>query len=330
MKHLNSTPDSRSPALRDMRVVISEPSVFLAFDVMKRIPARYIIERAMLRGDICRGTVVVDTTSGSFGVGLAEVCHEHRLELHLISDPSINGKARVMCEMLGTIVHVVEVPDASGNYQRPRLSLMQEVARNHSDVFFPKQYDNEDNPRSYGEVARLIVDEEKVRPDIIIGTVGSSGSSRGLLEGFRSLGLDPALIGVDTPGSVLFGDSDRERRLRGLGNSVRPKILRPDLYNEVHWVPFEVAKAGVARLYRNHLLFQGMTSGAAYATYEQVGARNPKACILVVLPDSGDRYISDLHDAGAVAEAAVTTPRITYKSPQCDADWCYKLEAEYA
>lgn len=98
------------------------------------------------------------------------------------------------------------------------------------------------------------------------------------------------LIGVDTHGSVLFGQLDAPRRLRGLGNSLIPDNLDHTAFDEIHWVTAAEAFAATRALHRKHALFMGGTSGAAYLVARWWAARHPAATVVTVLPDEGYRY----------------------------------------
>ncbi|MET9972762.1 pyridoxal-phosphate dependent enzyme, partial [Streptomyces sp. NPDC006356] len=160
----------------------------------------------------------------------------------------------------------------------------------------PEQYDNPDNPGSYGVVAEHM-ERTLGSIDCLVGPVGSGGSMCGTVRALRSTG-GPHLraIGVDTPNSVLFGQPDGERTLRGLGNSLMPGNLDHRDFDEVHWCTAPEAFAATRSLHATHALFQGPTSGAAYLVARWWAARNPGARVVVMLPDEGYRYQHTVYD----------------------------------
>ncbi|MEP2628236.1 MAG: pyridoxal-phosphate dependent enzyme [Hyphomicrobiales bacterium] len=297
---------------------------WMRFDVMKRIPAAYIIEKAISEGWVDSDTVVIETTSGSFGVGLAEVCCRYGVELHLVSDPAMEGVAAMKARALGATVHIIRVPDASGNFQKARLAMIQDLKQTYQKHFIPEQYDNPDNVKAYLACADHYLTETGFVPDVLIASVGSGGSSRGLYTQFSHANPDLALVGVDTPRSVLFGDQDGKRVLRGLGNSVTPKIFCPSIFAEVHWVSYDCAVTGALRLYRELGYFCGLTSGGVYLTHKAIRRRSPKARILSVFPDNGYRYTDDLADCNEALVSEQSAPDEITGFPDGSAHWSYR------
>ncbi|MGJ7905329.1 pyridoxal-phosphate dependent enzyme [Actinopolyspora sp. H202] len=273
-----------------------------AFDIMKTLPALTIIDRAIQDGAITSRTTVAETTSGTFGLGLAIVCATRGLPLHLVSDPAIEGFLRTRIEMLGARVTVVEHPDPVGGYQTARLRVLSEIAKSGTDVFVPRQYDNPLNPRAYTSLARLIVEQVGI-PHALVGSVGSGGSMCGTISSLRTLDPQIHAHAIDTHASVLFGQSDGPRSLRGLGNSVQPPNLDQSFFDNVHWVSAELAYSSTLALHREHALYMGPTSGAAYLiarwlTREKTNHRP----VIVLLPDTGHRYEDTVHDPNWIRE----------------------------
>src|ERR1700678_79105 len=118
--------------------------------------------------------------------------------------------------------------------------------------------------------------------DGLIGPVGSGGSMCGTTAGLRADNSQVVAIGVDTPGSVLFGQPDQIRELRGLGTGVLPGNLDHTMFDEVHWCPAGVAYRETRLLHRRHALFHGPTSGAAMAVARWWSARNRGARTVVM------------------------------------------------
>ncbi|MFK3969032.1 pyridoxal-phosphate dependent enzyme [Ensifer adhaerens] len=137
-------------------------------------------------------------------------------------------------EQLGASVILVEDAIRTGN-QEGRLSELQRVLYNNPSAFWPKQYDNPDNPAAYSRLAEAMV--EKVgRVDCVVACVGSGGSLTGVIRYLRSLFPEVRAVAVDTNNSVLFGHRAGPRLLRGLGNSILPKNLDHTIIDDVHWV----------------------------------------------------------------------------------------------
>lgn len=260
-----------------------------AFTLMKTLPARKILENAVKGGMIGERTVVVETTSGTFGLGLAMECALRNIPLVLVSDPVIDDRLRNRLEDLGAQVDIVERPAPTGGFQEARLKRLEEIMDELPDHFCPRQYDNPDNPHSYAEVAELIL--ENIGPiNCLVGPVGSGGSMCGTSTYIRRLLPDMKAIGVDTFGSILFGLKPGERQLRGLGNGILPKNLDHRVFDEVHWVTRDLAYRSTRVLHQSHALYMGPTSGASYQVAQWNSDQGSGGATVALLPDEGYRY----------------------------------------
>lgn len=266
-----------------------------AFALMKLLPARQIIERAQGSGEIGPGTRVIETSSGTFGLGLAMVCRLRGIPLTIVGDPIIDRHLRRRLEALGAEVEIVSGKALERGVQQARLDRVAALQARHRDHFVPRQYDNPQNPDAYASVAEVIL--ESVGPiDCLVATVGSGGSGCGTASYLRSVCPDMTLVGVDTPGSVLFGTPDRPRLLRGLGSGVYPRNVDHHAFDEVHWIGPATAFLMARLLFRDHCMFMGPTSGAAYLVARDWGARHPDARVVALMPDEGHRYEATVYD----------------------------------
>lgn len=113
-----------------------------AFSLMKLLPARFIVDRAERAGLLTPGTPVIETSSGTFALGLAMVCAQRGYPLTIVGDPAIDRDLRNRLEMLGTKVVIVHDEGQAGGIQGARLARVAELRREHPDSFVPGQYDN--------------------------------------------------------------------------------------------------------------------------------------------------------------------------------------------
>jgi cysteine synthase len=260
-----------------------------AFSLMKLLPARYVLDQAEAAGAIEPGAPVIETSSGTFGLGLALVCRLRGYPLTIVGDSAIDLNLRTRLEMLGARVEIVEHRDQPGGIQGARLARVAELQERRPDSYVPRQYDNPDNPASYGIVGELIA-QAVGTVDCLVGPVGSGGSTGGLASALRPANAALRLIGVDTHGSVIFGPPDGRRLLRGLGSSIHAVNVQHEAYDEVHWVAADEAFHATHQLYRTYGLFMGPTSGASFQVAAWWAAANPDAKVLMLLPDEGHRY----------------------------------------
>lgn len=290
--------EEATAAYQSPRLVRLAPNLYgAAFTLMKMIPARYILRKALAEGRLEPGTVITETTSGTFGLALAmQAVHLDR-GLILVSDPVIDERLYRRLTDLGAVVD--RVPAAAGavpgGFQSARLNRLREIQAAHAKTFCPEQYSNPDNPRAYAAVAEQFV-ESLGQIDCLVGPVGSGGSMSGTTRYLRTLTPECHAIGVDTQSSVLFGHPDGRRELRGLGMSIIPANVDYRTFDDVHWCSATAAYAATRELHRRHALFMGPSSGAAYLAARWWAARNPDKLTVVMLPDEGYRYLDTVYD----------------------------------
>ncbi len=293
--------------------------IALAFPLMKLLPARFIIRKALDDGVLAPGALIAESTSGTFGLALAMVARLHRQPLTMVSDPAIDAPLRRRLEDLGATVHIVREPASSGGFQRSRLDVLEKVLAENPGSFWPRQYSNPHNPASYAPCAGQLA--HAVGPiDCLIGTVGSGGSVCGLASFLRMLFPELIVIGVDTQGSVIFGQSDAgsRRMLRGLGNSLVPENVDHTAFDTVHWVGAAQAFHATRRLHQEHALFMGPTSGAAYLAAEWWARANPDGLAAVILPDEGYRYQDTVYDDDWLATRGLQIDAPPDEPMECD------------
>lgn len=277
-------------------IINIEPGMYsVVFDLMKLLPARHMIDSAKKEGLIDENTTIIETSSGTFALGLAMVCNLYGNKLIVVSDPVIDDSLKRRLEALGTQVEIVTQEDEKIGYQGTRLKKVHELLNQYPNSFWTNQYDNHNNADAYVDVTELIV-KTIGKVDAIIGSVGSGGSMSGVSKYLKSVFPDIYVIGVDTNGSVLFGQENSSRKLRGLGNSILPKNLDHTLFNEVQWLEAEQAYMETRNLHEKHALFMGGTSGASYSVAKWYLRQNPGKNIVVLFPDQGYRYQETIYD----------------------------------
>ena len=306
-------------ALELPRIVHLGPNLYgAAFNLMNLLPARHILDRARDDGLLEPGTVVIESTSGTFGLALAMECRLRGRPLVLVSDPAVDPALRRRMRDLGAAVDIVAEPAPVGGYQAARLDRLAELRCRHPRHFLPAQYSNPDNPAAYG----LLADELAATlgwVDILVGPVGSGGSMCGTVAGLRDLlGPQVGAVAVDTPGSVLFGQHDAPRLIRGLGNSLMPPNLDHSAFDEVHWVSDREGFAATRALHRRHALYMGPTSGAAWMVAQWKARLEPEARVVVLLPDEGYRYQDTVYDDAWLRRQGLRLRRLPSRPVEID------------
>jgi cysteine synthase A len=225
--------------------------------------------------------------------------------LVLVGDPVIDARLHRRLTDLGASVDIVREKAEHGGFQATRLARVAEIRAGIPDTFCPEQYTNPANPASYALVAELLTDALG-QIDCLVGPVGSGGSMCGTTRHLRTAFPSLVSVGVDAHRSVLFGQDDGPRTLRGLGNSLVPANLDHSQFDEVHWLDAADAYAATRALHRGHALFMGPTSGASYLVGSWWARRHPDALTVVVLPDEGYRYLDTVYDDAWLATNGMT------------------------
>jgi len=288
--------DSTSSSLCLPTLIRLRPGLVVAsFPLMKILPAKYIIELALQRGEIHPDYPILESSSGSFALGLGVVCAEKGIRFQIVSDAAIDERLAERLRQLGGTVQIVGSREGTErNIQVLRLEALQEHLRENPRAFWTRQYDNLDNQGAYRDFALELV--RSLGADIIVvGTVGSGGSTCGTIKTLRETAPAIKLVGVDTFGSILFGLPPAKRELRGLGNSILPNNLDHACFDEVHWVSAQDAYYHTNQLYRRFGLFCGPTSGAAYQVARWLEA--PGKTVVFLAPDEGHRYVDTVYNA---------------------------------
>ncbi|RLZ04390.1 cysteine synthase [Kocuria tytonicola] len=293
----------------------------LRFEVMKVQSARGAVRQLLAQGRIAPGDTVVDSSSGIYALALALACHEAGLHCVVVGSTTVDETLRLQLGMLGARLEQMPPSDSLRADQDRRVARIRALLAEHPDWHWMRQYHDAVHYRGYRDLAlglgrRLL--REGHRAVELVAPVGSGASSGALALGLAESGLEVRLTGVQPFGSVTFGSQDvqdPDMLIAGIGSCIEFRNVRHELYREIHWVSSEVGRAGAVSLCRDHALFAGLSSGAAYAVAGHVlgraphgdarlpgpdapsapgtghvGGTSPGRCVLMVCPDTGHRY----------------------------------------
>jgi cysteine synthase A len=251
-----------------------------------------MIEAAEAEGRIEPGrTTIVEATSGNTGIALAFVCAAKGYELVLTLPQGMSRERESLLRLYGARVEVTE----SLGGMSEAVEAARAMARS-DDVFLPDQFSNPANPEAHRrrtgpEIERAL----DGRVDALVAGVGTGGTITGVGEYLRERNPRLRIIGVEPRGSaVLSGGRAGPHRIQGIGAGFVPPVLNRELLDEVVTVSDDDAIHTAWSCARRVGLLAGISCGAALWASLQIGARPESAGqrIVVIMPDSGERYIS--------------------------------------
>lgn len=255
-----------------------------------------ILNKAIERGEVNSDTIIVESTSGNMGIGLARICHHLGLRLLLVTDPHINMLTVSLLKVFGAEIVMVDQHDGKGGYLNTRLAKVQELLNEFPNSFWPDQYHNMDNPLAHEQTFLEIVDTLGEAPDYIFISTSTCGTLRGFGDAIQKHNFQSQLVAVDAEGSVIFGDEPRERVIPGMGASRASAFLIPEQVADVVLVSDEDAVDGCYSLLKRESIMAGGSSGAVVKAIERKWKALPKNSIVVaIFADSGERYLHTIY-----------------------------------
>nr|WP_280525869.1 PLP-dependent cysteine synthase family protein [Gordonia zhaorongruii] len=263
---------------------------------MKDRPALHMVERAKSRGELAPGARIVESTSGTLGLGLALAGIVHGHPVTLVTDPGLEPILTQMLAAYGARVETVTEPHPTGGWQQARRERVQAILAADPTGWCPDQYTNPDNVSAYQPLALELL-AQLGHIDVLVCSVGTGGHSAGISRTLRQFLPDLDVIGVDTVGSTIFGQPARKRLMRGLGSSIYPENVDYSAFSEVHWVAPSESVSACRSLASTHYATGGWSVGAvALAAGWVAGTRSPGTVVAGVFPDGPQRYYGTVYN----------------------------------
>ncbi|MCE7079458.1 PLP-dependent cysteine synthase family protein [Streptomyces sp. ST2-7A] len=262
---------------------------------MKARAAVAMLHGARQRGELRPGAPVVESTSGTLGIGLAFAGQAFGHPVVLVGDTELEPAVRGLLRAHGVLLELVDRPDPRGGWQAARLARLRSLLAELPGAYWPDQYNNPDNAIGYAGMAEEMVDFLD-HLDILVCSVGTGGHSAGITAPLRRRWPRLRVIGVDSVGSTIFGQPARSRPMRGLGSSIHPRNVRHHLFDEVHWVGPPEAVDTCRRLARGCFVSGGWSTGAVALVAAWAARTAPGAVVATVFPDGPHRYVDTVYD----------------------------------
>ncbi|MFC4015845.1 PLP-dependent cysteine synthase family protein [Nonomuraea purpurea] len=262
---------------------------------IKDRPALHMVRQARARGELRPGATIVESTSGTLGLGLALAGIAYGHPVVLVSDP---GMEPLMCRLLtsyGVRLEIVTEPHPVGGWQEARRERVRRLLADVPGSYCPDQYNNPDNVDAYAGLAHELLGRLP-HIDTLVCSVGTGGHSAGIHNVLRRHFPGLRLVGVDTIGSTIFGQPARTRLMRGLGSSIHPRNVSYDAFSEVHWVSPAEAVWACRTLAARHYVSGGWSTGAVTLVARWLARTCPGETIVAVFPDGPWRYWNTIFD----------------------------------
>jgi cysteine synthase A len=251
-----------------------------------------MIVSAEAKGLVNKDTVIVEPTSGNTGIALAFVCAARGYRLILTMPDTMSRERQQLLAILGA--ELVLTPGAEG--MPGAIKKAEQIAAQHANSFMPQQFKNPANP----EVHRLTTAEEIWRDtggrvDMVVAGVGTGGTITGVAGVLKEKKPGLLAVAVEPAGSPMISEGKAgPHKIQGIGAGFIPEVLQRSLIDEVVTVSNEDAGETARRLAREEGILAGISSGAAVWAALQLASRpeNKGRLIVVILPDTGERYLS--------------------------------------
>ena len=272
--------------------LIAKLEYFNPLGSVKDRVANAMIETAIKEGKINKDTVIIEPTSGNTGIGLAFVTATKGLRLILTMPETMSIERRRIVSALGA--EVVLTPGVEG--MKGAIAKAEALKEEYGNAFIPQQFENEANPKIHFETTGPeIWRDTDGKVDIFVAGVGTGGTVTGIGKYIKSQNPNAKIVAVEPATSaVLSGKKPGPHKIQGIGAGFVPKVLDLDIVDEIIPVENEDAFNASRAVAKAEGLLVGISSGASIHAATELAKRpeNKGKNIVVLLPDTGERYLS--------------------------------------
>jgi 2,3-diaminopropionate biosynthesis protein SbnA len=294
-----------------LRLVMQGMNLFAKLEYVNPIgsikdrPAYWILKRAAERGDISEETTVVESSSGNFASALAAFTRLVGLQFIPVIDPNISSAYEAFLRRICPRVVKVEQRDDTGGFLKTRLRMVEHLCATIPNAYWTNQYCNLDAMEAHYELTAGEICADFDSLDYVFIGVSTAGTIAGMSHRLKERYPNVRIIGVDTKGSVIFGDRPGKRHIPGVGSSIVPPLLSHAAIDDVVLISEQETVAACRELLATHGLFAGGSSGTAFAAVKRYAAkiaetRHPN--VLFVCADRGTPYLDTVFDPAWAAQ----------------------------
>ncbi len=272
--------------------VIAKLEYFNPAGSVKDRVAREMIDEAEAAGKITASTVIIEPTSGNTGIGLASVAAARGYHIIIVMPETMSVERRQLMKAYGAELVLTE----GSKGMKGAIAKAEELAAGIPDSFIPGQFVNPANPKAHREsTGPEIYEDTDGKVDIFVAGVGTGGTVTGVGEYLKSRNPRIQVVAVEPKSSaVLSTGVAGAHKIQGIGAGFVPDVLNRDIYDEIIPVSDEDAFSTGRLIGKSEGILVGISSGAAAFAAAQLAKRpeNEGKTIVVLLPDTGDRYLS--------------------------------------
>jgi len=251
-----------------------------------------MIEAAQKTGILKKDTVIIEPTSGNTGIALAFVCAAKGYRLILTMPETMSMERRHLLSILGAELVLTE----GIRGMKGAIDKAEELAKTHKNSFVPQQFKNPANPEIHRKTtAEEIWQDTDGKVDYVIAGIGTGGTITGIGEVLKKRNPSVKMIAVEPIDSpVLSGGKPGPHKIQGIGAGFIPDVLNREIIDEIIGVAHENAGEMARRIAKEEGILVGISSGAALWAAMEIAKRKESGgkTIVVILPDSGERYLS--------------------------------------
>lgn len=252
----------------------------------------YMLLDAEEKGMIAPGATIIEPTSGNTGVGLALMAAVKGYKMILTMPENMSAERQSLLKAYGAEIILTPAADGMAGAIAKAEAMLREIPGS----YMCGQFDNEANPMAhYLTTAQEIYADTDGKVDIVVAAIGTGGTITGIAMGLKEYHKDIQIIGVEPlQSAVINGRPKGAHKIQGIGAGFIPSILDLSLIDEVLMIDGDEAMAESRMLAKTQGILCGISAGAALLAAEQVGSRpeNEGKRIVVILPDTGERYLS--------------------------------------
>ena len=272
--------------------IIAKLEYFNPLGSVKDRVANAMIEKGIKDGKINKDTVIIEPTSGNTGIGLAFVAAAKGLKLILTMPDTMSIERRRIVAALGA--EIVLTPGADG--MKGAIKKAEELVAEYGNAIIPQQFENEANPEVHRKTtAEEIWNDTEGKVDIFVAGVGTGGTVTGNGEVLKAKNPNIKIVAVEPASSpVLSGGKPGPHKIQGLGAGFIPGVMNLDIVDEIIKVENDDAFEASRSVAKTDGVLVGISSGAAIHAATELAKRpeNKGKNIVVLLPDTGERYLS--------------------------------------